>query len=424
MIDKSQAFSDAPPPYQHALRSSSDSKVNLAPPTSDSPSASRSSSRTTLSKRHPNARTKGTVAPSRWLPTSIFGLSKTAKQVRSATQGFLRDLLSQARPCEHEWISLLEHCADTCNAHGLNFSSLLQEPFVEGHLPVYWAILKRPVSPAPVKTDHDSATPSGDPDALVLAILNASIPLTPQCVADARLACMTVSDNALFVRLGRRYDAFSPRSGTDRVLLGGTDAVDAVAVVETRAAAASAAFVVRFSIAQFQLRMRVSKLARIEFIARGTYEALSQLLGSRAIANKLFLGSLVLICSGRLWYLTFSVASVSNGSHLCVARAGEWLVSLGLGEYSSPTWVDARLSIVDHHAIPSTPAGTDTSYRMALRGLPLPPKHPLQGLPGKSRPAMSLPIRTSNFQISPGGPMREVVVSLEKFMAGVTLQNE
>jgi len=100
------------------------------------------------------------------------------------------------------------------------------------------------------------------------------------------------------------------------------------------------------------------------------------------------------------------------------------MVSLGLGEYSSPTWVDARLSITDHHTSPSTPAGTDTSSRMALRSLPLPPKHPLQALPGKSRAAMSLPIRTSNLQISPGGPMREIVVSLEKFMAGATLQNE
>ena len=144
---------------------------------------------------------------------------------------------------------------------------------MEGHLPIYWAILKRPVAPAPVKTDHDAGTPSGDHDALVLAILDASIPLTPQSVADARLACMTVSDNALFVRLGRRYDAFLPRSGTDKVLLGGTDAVDAITVLETRApaAAAAAAFIVRFSIAQFQLRMRVSNLARIEFIARGTY---------------------------------------------------------------------------------------------------------------------------------------------------------
>lgn len=285
MIDKSQGFNDvdAPPPYQHALRSSSDLKVNLAPPSAGSPSGSRSSSRSTLSKRQPNARTKPTTptTSSRWFPTSIFGLSKTAKQVRSATQGLLRDLLWQARPCEHEWASVLGHCADTCSAHGLNFSALIQEPFVEGHLPIYWAILKRPTSsptpaaPAPpVKGDHTTTPSSSDHDAFVLAIMDASIPLGPQSIADARLACMTVSDNALFQRLGRRYEAFSPRSGTDRVLLGGADAVDTVDVMEMRGssgAAAGAAFTVRFSITQFQLRMRVSKLARIEFIARGTY---------------------------------------------------------------------------------------------------------------------------------------------------------
>ena len=300
MIDKSQGFNDgdAPPPYQHALRSSSDSKVNLAPPSTGSPSASRSSSRSTLSKRHPNARTKPPTPPStsRWFPTCIFGLSKTAKQVRSATQGLLSDLLLQARPCEHEWVSVLGHCADTCSAHGLNFSSLIQEPFVEGHLPIYWAILKRPISspaaPAPVKGDHHTTTPSsGDHDALVFAIIDASMPLNPQTIADTRLACMTASDNALFHRLGRRYEAFSPRSGTDRVLLGGSDAVDTVEVVETRGgggggsgsgAAAGAAFTVRFSITQFQLRMRVSKLARIEFIARGTLLYLSELGGAVA----------------------------------------------------------------------------------------------------------------------------------------------
>ena len=281
MIDKSQGFNDvdAPPPYQHALRSSSDSKVNLASPSASLSSTSRSSSRSTLSKRQPNARTKPTTS-SRWFPTSIFGLSKTAKQVRSATQGLLRDLLWQARPCEHEWVSVLGHCADTCSAHGLNFSTLIQEPFVEGHLPIYWAILKRPTSsppaPAPAKGDHTTTPSPGDHDAFVLAIMDASIPLSSQSIADARLACMTVSDNTLFQRLGRRYEAFSPRSGTDRVLLGGSDAVDTVEVMETRGgggAAAGAAFSVRFSITQFQLRMRVSKLARIEFIARGTYSA-------------------------------------------------------------------------------------------------------------------------------------------------------
>ena len=58
---------------------------------------------------------------------------------------------------------------------------------------------------------------------------------------------------------------------------------------------------------------------------------------------------------------------------------------------------------------------------MAFRGLPLPPMHPHSG---KHRPVASLPIKTGNYQISPSGPMREVVVSLEKFLAGATLQNE
>jgi hypothetical protein len=267
MIDKSQGFNDAPPPYQHALQSSSDSKANLAPP-SDPSSTSRSSSQITLSKSHSQARTK-VATPSRWFPTSIFGLSKTAKQVRSATQGLLRDLLSQARPSEHEWLSILRNCAKTCSAQDLNFSTLLQEPFVEGHLPIYWAILKRPATP--VKTDH--TTPPIDPDVLVLAILDASLPLNAQSVVDARLACMTVSDNALFVRLGQRYEEFSPRSGTDKVLLGGTETVDTVLVEEARSSGSSTAapFVVRFSLTQFQLRMRVSKLAKIEFIARGMF---------------------------------------------------------------------------------------------------------------------------------------------------------
>jgi hypothetical protein len=393
MIDKSQGFNEAPPPYQHAL-GSADSKVSVgtAPnPTLNSRTSSQTTLQTTLSKRHPRARTKP-AAPSRWFPTSLFGLSKTAKQVRSATQGLLRDLLSQARPSEQEWLSVLRNCAETCGAHDLSFAALLQEPFVEGHLPIYWAVLKRPA--APVKADHH--TPASDPDALVLAILDASLPLAPQSVADARLACMTVSDNALFVRLGQRYEAFSQRSGTDRMLLGGADIVDTVRVEETSGAGAGpAAFTVRFSITQFQLRMRVSKQARIEFIARG-----------------------------RLWYLAFTVAGVNSGP--CggsTGRAGEWVVSLGLGDYSSPTWVDARLTIVDRTSPPTPPATTtwDPSSRMSFRGLPLPPKHPHTSKP---RSAPSFPIKTGSYQIAPGGPMREVVVSLDKFLFGATLQNE
>jgi hypothetical protein len=83
-----------------------------------------------------------------------------------------------------------------------------------------------------------------------------------------RTLALRVSDNALFVRLGQRYEAFSPRSGADRVLLGGSDPVDTVSVEEARGSGSniSAAFTVRLSFTQFQLRMRVSTQARTEFI--------------------------------------------------------------------------------------------------------------------------------------------------------------
>jgi hypothetical protein len=38
-----------------------------------------------------------------------------------------------------------------------------------------------------------------------------------------------------------------------------------------------------------------------------------------------------------------------------MSLAGEWLVSLGLAEPSSPTWVDARLFIVDLPSIGFSP---------------------------------------------------------------------
>jgi hypothetical protein len=267
MIDKSQAFGDdAPPPYPHSLKASSDSKPGLRPPDTSDPT---STSRSQHSKRNSKIRVKP-AATSRWFPTSIFGLSKTAKQVRATTQSVLRDLLSQARPSELEWISVLDSCAEACNAQGLDFSTILQDPFIEGYSPIYWAILKRPPNSAAsvtVKGDHGTTLPQ-DPDALVLAILDACVPLNVQSIADARLACMTVSNNALFVRLGRRYEGFLQRLGTDVVLLGSTDVADTVSVKEQPNS--GGAFTVRFALSQFQLRMRVSQSAKIEFIASGT----------------------------------------------------------------------------------------------------------------------------------------------------------
>ena len=103
-------------------------------------------------------------------------------------------------------------------------------PFVEDHLSIYWAILKRP--PAAVEAVKTGQVTNSDPDALVLAILDALIPISAASVEGAHLACVMVSDNALFAGLEQRYEAFSPRSGTDRMLLAGSGTVDTVSVEE------------------------------------------------------------------------------------------------------------------------------------------------------------------------------------------------
>ncbi|KAI0268655.1 hypothetical protein BC834DRAFT_968113 [Gloeopeniophorella convolvens] len=394
MIDKSQQFTDAPPPYQRALQtpaapphakprpSPGSVPVSPQPP----PLGPRSSSAPSAGRRLNKQRTKNNT---RWLPTAIFGLSKTAKQVKATSQSILRDLLSQPHPSEQDCLAVLASCAEACSAQELDFASLLQEPFVEGHLPIYWAILKRPASP--VKTDHTA--PPGDPDALVLAIMDASLPLNSQSIADARLGCMTVSDNALFVRLGQRYDVFAQRLGTDRMLLGGADVVDTVSVEEQRNG--GGAFRVDFSLAQFQLRMRVSKIAKVEFIARG-----------------------------RLWYLAFAVAGAAGTPNTHPTRSGEWIATLGMGEHSQATWVDARLVVFDRSLppSPSAPEMTPTAQRMTVRGQAQPPRHPSSA--GKERPTISLQLKTGSQQIAPNGPIREIVVPLSKSSYSSNLQND
>jgi hypothetical protein len=63
------------------------------------------------------------------------------------------------------------------------------------------------------------------------------------------------------------------RRALGQVLIGGSDKVDAISVEEARGGGSniSAVFMARFSITQSQLRIHVSKQARIEFLARGKF---------------------------------------------------------------------------------------------------------------------------------------------------------
>lgn len=147
--------------------------------------------------------------------------------------------------------SVLQSCADACSSHSLMFSEVLQKKSIEGHIPLYWAVLNRP---------HDS-----DEFDLISNLLYFSSPLTPSSISEIRHACLARGDQALFQRL-RLSPEFAPLSGTDEMLLGGSMPPDNI-TVET-SSSDDVSFVAHCEIAHFQKRMRVSKEVVLEFIAR------------------------------------------------------------------------------------------------------------------------------------------------------------
>ncbi len=167
--------------------------------------------------------------------------------------GLLRDLVKQGDA--QGALGVLESCADACKSYDLSLSSLLQEKSVEGHTPIYWAIVNRPALP-----------PRPDDPDLVSAVLSHAAPLTDATVDELRLACLHTSDHALFQKL-RRSPAFSPLSAKDELILGGNVPLDEVDVEDVKAD--EGAFIVKMKIPAFQKRMRISESVRVEFIAKG-----------------------------------------------------------------------------------------------------------------------------------------------------------
>jgi hypothetical protein len=140
----------------------------------------------------------------------------------------------------------------------MDFPALLQEPVIADRLPVYWAIVKRSGM-----QERDGT----DPHALALTLVDFSQPLQSATVMGATNACVTVSDNALFQRLRKRFKGFAPTTDTDTVLLGGSEVEDSIVVEEPRGD--PRAFVARFELARFRLRMRVANRVCVKFVARG-----------------------------------------------------------------------------------------------------------------------------------------------------------
>ena len=179
-------------------------------------------------------------------------------EARERVRSSIHTLLFRGLTSDEERISVFSKCARVCMDCDLDFSAVLQEPLIEGQIPVYWAILNRPATSPEVNDDASNA--------LIFTLLNASGSIKKTTSDSVRLACMWMSNNALLQHLFWQFPGLSPLSMSDRMLLGPTGG-DVVNVEETRDG--SGAFVAHVNIRRFRLRMNSSKLIIIEFITFG-----------------------------------------------------------------------------------------------------------------------------------------------------------
>ncbi|KAI9441330.1 hypothetical protein H4582DRAFT_1368927 [Lactarius indigo] len=121
---------------------------------------------------------------------------------------------------------------------------------------------------------------------------------------------MSTSNNSLLQHLFWHFPPLSPLSRSDAMLLSAAGGGDVIDVDERQDGIG--AFVARIQIRRFRLRMRVSKLVKIEFIT-----------------------------SDRIWTITFSLGPKNTAIG---PSEGEWLLSFGLGDHSMPAWVEWRVS--------------------------------------------------------------------------------
>ncbi|KAJ3561838.1 hypothetical protein NP233_g9949 [Leucocoprinus birnbaumii] len=264
-----------------------------------------------------------------------FG-SKTSKDVKSTTLGLVRDLVREEFQSPAAF-AILQSCAEACTSHGLSFSSILQEKSIEGHTPLYWAIVKR----RPDETQDADANVQD----LLTALLSHSAPLTQSTMSDVRHACLVTSDQPLFQRLRQSPD-FGAGSAVDELLIGVTLPPDDVEVVNFPDDEGS--FAVNIGIMKFQKRMMIAKNITIEFIARTTKTQLPSFF------------------TGRMWKLAFFVVP-ENGDARSGRRPGSWCVSLSLMEHSPPTWVDSRVLIADPYQPATTKSKPKPTISMRLK---------------------------------------------------------
>lgn len=245
--------SDPPPSYEVILLD------HKSPPQPLSPSPAVSSSVETLKLvKKPKLNLRRTVRN-----TWYYNLysppieSRVPNETKSTVESLLREIVETLGPDLRSNLAILSSCEGACEAHGLSFSDIIQEPSIEGHSPVYWAIVKR-------LPDGREVEDKG-PD-LISAFIFYATPLKDATIIEIRQACLAISDHKLFSRL-KSYPGVGITYPMDRVLLGVKVPLDEIKVEESTTT--DNAFVVNIVIPQFQRRMGISGAVLLEFIAQG-----------------------------------------------------------------------------------------------------------------------------------------------------------
>ncbi|EIW80130.1 hypothetical protein CONPUDRAFT_82499 [Coniophora puteana RWD-64-598 SS2] len=344
---------DAPPAYDVVAgsRPNEPRDEKHQPQSSSSSSAAGGPSRFAVP---PKVKSKPSTS---WLSAFPFTTSRTTKHVRQTTLSLVRDLVVDSHAHTSEpppATAILASCADACASNKLDLSSVLQEPSIEGHTPMYWAIV------------------NGRERELLAALLLHTPSLTPACVADIRLACLAVSNQALFQALRLRagpfhglipWTTFGSHSGADSLILGPL-APDQINIEEVEG---ESAFVATFSIKLWHKRMRIGGRAGVEFIARG-----------------------------RIWSLMFFATPPTP--HLATSQTtGPWQVALSLLEHSPATPVDSRL-VIEPFRKPSSKPSTPTSPNPPSSDRKTPPSESDSPAP-TSRPSSGLSLQMPTLSV-------------------------
>jgi len=266
---------------------------------------------------HSLAAPQGPAGPSKqkggWLGSYFSGSFKTDQEVRNTVLNLVKDVVKS--DADTGSVSILLSCAEACRARGshVSFETLMQEPSIESHTPLYWAILKQKRQSENRSVEEENSASAGVIDVLL------SFPLTPTTLVETRQACLLISSQDIFQRIYRAQRSFAT-GPADMLNLASLPAdeiqVKSLTEAECPGAPENGAFTVHLYIHEFQRRMRILNFVRQEFIAQN-----------------------------RLWAIVFYAYTLDNNSYNHKYAPGAWVVALELLETSPSTYIDSRFTI-------------------------------------------------------------------------------